>query len=815
MKESAAHLIEIEQELQLYVEAKISEDWRVIHSISNSITSSNLGSDEEILAYITRERDIWNVTNITLYTQNGYSVSVNGDILTNDAASETISHAKKFGEYLTIKNSDINYIVPIDTHVEYKNSRIEAISVVRNLSSFLYNMNISSFEGSAFLYLTQNNGAVVSKLTHTDSENVYNLYSLLKQGIIRPLSDKVYSIDDMLTSTNCAVFLRELPEGNQYIVTAPIKTGYDQMRLFYFVPVKVVNQTTDSFSRYILRLSIVVILFDAIAAMIVFIYIYKIRKNQFNEALVIRERMFDLLVKNSKSAFALLSTSQEKPVFISSNAEKIIGEKYYTLEKTTTGYRMKNVSGTDTSATRELNAQIKDWNGKREFRSGFIHNTSANIPSYFEIQIYPIEENIHGADFIAVAQDVTPLYQRQEAAAEALAMAEQANKAKSQFLSNMSHDIRTPMNAIVNMTNFAKESVGDPKRQIEYLNNLSESSAHLLRLINDVLDMSRIESGKMVIASKSFNLEAALNQITEIIRPLCNEKNQKFEVDFTQLHSLAVIGDQVKLSQILINLLSNANKFTPPNGRIRFIVENISSLRENIATIRFTVEDTGQGISQKDIQQIFDPFIQANNEQSSQMEGTGLGLSICRSYVTAMGGTIQCESELGSGAVFTVELSFQKADSTAEIHSDQTAENQMKFDGLRCLLCEDNHINQKIAVNLLQRLGFIIETANNGQEGLDKFLASRPGYYDVIYMDGQMPGMDGYQATIKIRNSKHAQAQSIPIIAITANVFTEDVEKARAAGMNGHLGKPIMALDLLETTNKVLKKEEKYHEKDI
>lgn len=804
-RESTAHLTEINADLRLYVEAKIDGYWNATHSIANSVTSANLGADESILEYLLQERDIWDVSRITLYTESGYTLSTDGNVIANDVASETISNATRVGEYLTIMESTIIFVVPVDTADEYNGSRIVAVSVVQDLSSFLDNMGISSFGGTGFLYLTQKDGTVVSKQTREGSYDVYNLLPLLEESIIQPLSDNMSSMDDILTSESCSVFLRKTGEGDQYIVSSPIETGYEEMRLFYFVPVNVVNETANSFSHYILMLSIIIILAFAIGAGAVFFYLYKARKRQFDKELAVREHMLDLLVQNSKSAFALLSINQSEPRFVSGNGYRIIGEKYYNLEKTGSGYRMRGSSGIETDAIGTLNGQLRDWDGTGEFRSAFIRNTAAAVPSYFEIQLFPLAKSGQQGDFIAIAQDVTPLYERQAATAEALAMAEQANSAKTRFLSNMSHDIRTPMNAIVNMTDFAIDSIGDPETQLEYLGNLKESSAHLLQLINDVLDMSRIESGRMVIASEPFDLRAELDRIADIVRPLSAQKGQRFTADFSRIKTSAVLGDQVKLSQIFMNLLSNATKFTPEGGDIRFTAEELPSLRENVVNIRFEVEDTGIGIAPNDMQSIFEPFSRVDNDSINRIEGTGLGLSICRSYVKAMCGTLRCDSREGKGSVFTVELFFQTAGKATEKHAEVSASGNVPFAGRRCLVCEDNKLNRTIATKILQQLGFAVETAADGKEGADKFTESPPGYYDVIYMDVQMPVMDGYHATAAIRKSAHPEARTVPIIAMTANVFAEDVERARAAGMNGHLGKPILVQELTETTNAILK----------
>lgn len=802
VSESVSHLTEINQELQRYIESKIEEDWNTTSSIANSLNSMDNPSDDDLLAFLGREKSIWNVDNITLYTANGVAVNADGTVPANDVASETVTAARRSGSYMTINDSTIIYVIMINSSVCYHDLPVVAVAVVQDLSSFLDNMNISSFDGAAYLYLTQADGTVVSKMSHQSAAGVYNIVPLLQKSVLEPLSDS--STDDMLTSSGSAVFLRQLDNGDQYVVCTPVQTGYEQMRLFYFVPVQAVNQTTDSFSSSIVLLSIVVISAFSVGAILLFLFLYRTRKKQFNQAIAVREHMLDLLVQNSKSAFALLTVSQSEPLFCSSNVEKIIGEPFCNLKKTAEGYQVTTSSTAAKETISNINAQLKDWDGRTEFRSAFIRNPAARQPSYFEVQIFPVEDSQLRDSYIAIAQDVTPLYNRQQAVAEALAMAEQANQAKTRFLSNMSHDIRTPMNAIVNMTEFARESIGQPDQQLVYLNNLSESAAHLLQLINDVLDMSRIESGKLVVASAPFNMRDELERIADIVRPLCAVKNQHFETDFTAISNTAVLGDQVKLSQILLNLLSNANKFTPDGGSIRFTAAALTALRENLVNVRFEVSDSGVGIAEENQKRIFEPFARVDDEKTSKVEGTGLGLSICHSYVAAMGGTISCRSELDKGSTFTVELFFRKSEAAVSAGGPDETVSGTPFASRRCLLCEDNKINQTIAAKLLTQLGFAVETAADGRQGTEMFIRSAPDYYDVIYMDIQMPVVNGYEAVRIIRQSSHPQALTIPVIAMTADVFTKDIEKARTAGMNGHLGKPLLKNELYQTTERIL-----------
>lgn len=400
-------------------------------------------------------------------------------------------------------------------------------------------------------------------------------------------------------------------------------------------------------------------------------------------------------------------------------------------------------------------------------------------------------------------QHLLKLQNTQHELRSALNAAQAANVAKTQFLSNMSHDIRTPMNAIVNMTEFVIETIGKPEEQRVYLETLRESSANLLNIINDVLDMSRIESGRMELNLTPIDFGAVIDGVCNIMRPLFQKKEQTFLLDYERSDEDYVLGDQVKLSQIFVNLLNNAMKFTPNHGTINFKIKKMSSLRNDIVVFCCSVSDTGIGISEENQKNIFEAFARSKDSHVSEIEGTGLGLPICKSFISSMSGTIRCESEIGVGSTFTVELPLTKAE-LANIEKAEPEEVEMSFAGKRALLFEDSSINCMIATRLLQHMGFEVDSVSNGKSGVEKFIASKSGTYDVIYMDLQMPEMNGYEATAFIRRSEHLDAATIPIIAMTANAFTEDIEKCRAAGMNGHIGKPLMVKAILAETKRVL-----------
>ncbi len=399
-----------------------------------------------------------------------------------------------------------------------------------------------------------------------------------------------------------------------------------------------------------------------------------------------------------------------------------------------------------------------------------------------------------------------------ESAEKAQKAAEQASLAKSEFLSRMSHEIRTPMNGIIGMTEIARQNTADSGKIEDCLNKISLSSKHLMSLINDVLDMSKIESGKIQIQNERFNLRLFLKNIENIYSVQMEEKEIHFVVSlFGQINEF-VVGDSLRLNQILTNLLSNAFKFTPEGGKI---VLGVSELKreKGLVLLRFLVKDTGMGIKEENLEKIFDAFEQENAEISHKFGGTGLGLSIVRSFSELMGGCATVHSQYGKGSEFEVQLPFTVTENSRMIdwtedkyHDLEAAENKTyNFKGKHILLAEDIELNREIAVELLGTVtGAIIDEAEDGEKAVALFDKSAVNYYDLILMDIQMPKMDGFEATRRIRAMDRPDAAAVPIFAMTANAFAEDEEKSRQAGMNAHLSKPLEISAVLEAMNETL-----------
>lgn len=649
------------------------------------------------------------------------------------------------------------------------------------------------------------------------------------------------------------------------------------------------------------------------------------RENAKNRELIARDKLFNQLSHNINEIFVIATNSKDFS-FVSSNSDRIIGisekaiqadpDKLYACMPTEDANWLKE----------ELNQSFMDGPTDRDI-------VVDNGNRYFKLSISPIHGQKTDHGYVMVLRDQTQEVQYQQALSDALENARVASRAKSNFLSHMSHEIRTPMNAIIGMTTIALSKQNQPERVQDCLCKIAESSRHLLGLINDILDMSKIENGKLSIAHERFSLPHAIQNINDLIRPQAIARKLEFEILQENVEEEELVGDELRLNQILLNILSNALKFTPAGGTISLRIRQMPK-KHNIARFHFTIRDTGIGMSKEFLQRIYEPFSQAKSTTAAQYGGTGLGMSITLNLITLMGGTIHVESEVGHGTVFVIELPFNFTDTHAEAHKTlpplkvlvvdddhgtcehaslllermgltvnwctngqeaitlvkqaqesgegydvcfidwkmpdmdgaETARRIRKsvgdelliiiisaydwnpieaearaagvndfvakpffastlynalvsatqklgrsptdkdiddkdydFSGKRILLVEDNEFNREIGNEFMDMVKATAEDAQNGQEAVDMFEASPQGYYDLILMDVQMPVMNGYEATRTIRQSAHPDAKTIPIIAMTANAFSEDVADAVAAGMNGHIAKPIDVNALYKT----------------
>ncbi len=401
-------------------------------------------------------------------------------------------------------------------------------------------------------------------------------------------------------------------------------------------------------------------------------------------------------------------------------------------------------------------------------------------------------------------------YERQEthrieqALRDSFFQAQRANSAKTLFMSQMSHDIRTPLNSILGMAQIAQDHIDDKERLVDCMNKIEYSGRHLLEIINNVLDLSAIESGKAVLATDDFDLNRFIDDTLKVVKPLADNKGHKLITDIKPMHS-AVNGDPTKLRQLLTNILGNSVKYTPDGGEIRFAAEELEPDRLDVARYMFTVQDNGIGMTEEFLSRLFDPFVRADDKRTTKVEGTGLGMTIALNLARMMNGNIAVHSKIGEGSTFEITVCLKRGEAHgADLYSELSMEEPKKeklsdydFGGKRVLLAEDLDFNAEIAAEFLSQAGLVTERASNGAEAVKMFAMAPDGYYSLIFMDIQMPELDGHAAAKKIRALVKPDAENIPIVAMTANAFADDIQKAKEAGMNGHIAKPLETVRLL------------------
>ncbi len=421
----------------------------------------------------------------------------------------------------------------------------------------------------------------------------------------------------------------------------------------------------------------------------------------------------------------------------------------------------------------------------------------------------------HGGFILAGFRNIDEMIRKEQeqkdVLSEALAQAQYANKSKTTFLNSMSHDIRTPMNAIIGFTNLATARIDDKEQVRDYLGKIMTSGNHLLSLINDVLDMSRIESGKVKIEEKEASIPEIVRDLKTIVQADVKAKNLELSVETVNVTNETIICDKLRLNQVLLNILSNAVKYTKAGGKVSVRVTQTAEESEGYATYQFSVKDTGIGMSPQFLQHVFEPFEREQTSTVSGIQGTGLGLAITKNIVDLMGGTITVDSEMGKGSEFIVTFCFKvaenpvKAQKSGKESADQTDKAEVRFDGKKLLLVEDNELNMEIAQTILETVGFTIDTANDGSVAVEQMKKMPAGTYDLILMDVQMPIMNGYEATRAIRAMDDPVKAATPIVAMTANAFDEDRKEALDSGMNGFAAKPIDIEKLMKTLQDLLK----------
>ncbi|MGN0425412.1 MAG: ATP-binding protein [Acetatifactor sp.] len=672
------------------------------------------------------------------------------------------------------------------------------------------------FDEPAMTYLCLSDGTVFS--SSNDNDPPENIITSLRETDSAD-RETLVTLEDALENGHSKSLTYTSKQGSNaaYVTKLP---GKDWMLLQVF-PIKVTNAMLNESNTIAMYLELwLVLLF------VVYILILVIENRRQKEKLVMeKQKMRDIVDSTSQlfSRFILVDLKKDSYEYLKSDIREqgeadVSGSGEELLQKGT--YSQLR----DYWDTRVLQ---EDAHVRNQLTIGAIQqNLTENIPFLqyeYRIQEGSIRwtqisvlclgrENGIPVSVLMAVQDVTELKEAELknrlAMEEAYRTAKAANEAKTMFLSNMSHDMRTPMNAIIGFSTLLDRDATQPDKVREYNEKIATSGRHLLSLINNVLDMSKIESGQNSLNISEFALKELLDELDAVIQPQVREKRQSLDVKVSGLKAERFLGDKLRLSQILLNLLSNAVKYTPEGGQIELSILGLPEISAGYAHLCFQVRDNGIGISSEFLKHIFDPFTRENNTTASGILGTGLGMTITKNLVDLMSGTITVESTPGKGSTFRVELELRYGSQPKEtIRQEETIlppPDTNGLEGLTVLAAEDNDINAEILEELLSCEGVSCERTVNGQEALERFLQTPPGYYDAVLMDIQMPVMNGYEAARAIRDLDRPDARTIPIVAMTANAFAEDVQNAMEAGMNAHLSKPIDMVALKGVLEKLI-----------
>ena len=820
-----------------------------------------------------------------------------------------------------------------EAHGIYQGFEYDAIAIAYENSDIVEVLDISAFNGNAQSLIVHPDGRVVIDHSSESWGNVYNFFGLLREH--SDMSEK--ELNELLEKFKAGrtdAMLLNLDGGNYYLVYE--KSNIQDWMFLGLVQADIVNASMNSLQRSTMLLVGVVVL--CIAAFLISLIIQTNRTNlrRKDTEILYRDELFQKLSMNVDDVFLMLDAKTYQADYVSPNAEKLLGITAEQIRKDIRVLGKLHPAEHEDSEKNYLEEiQVHE---QREGDFKYVHLKTGEKRWFHNIAM---GSEVNGKKkYILVMSDRTSDWKMNQALSEAVRAAETANKAKSTFLSNMSHDIRTPMNAIIGFTTLAVSNIDDKKRVQDYLGKILSSSNHLLSLINDILDMSRIESGKIHLEETEVSLSEVLHDLKTIISGQIHAKQLELYMDAMDVTNEDVYCDKTRLNQVLLNLLSNAVKFTPAGGTVSVRIRQCHGTQKGSELYEIRVKDNGIGMSQEFVQKIFSPFERERTSTVSRTQGTGLGMAITKNIVDMMGGTIEVQTEQGKGTEFIVRLPFrtqpehQRTEKIAELEglkalvvdddfntcdsvtkmlvrvgmrsewtlsgkeavlrarqsmelgdafhayiidwrlsdmngievtrqirslgddtpiiiltaydwSDIEAEARAAgvtafcakplfmsdiretlmtaigqsqsepedsvlpaagsdFRGRCILLVEDNELNREIAVEILNEYGFLVDTAENGAEAVEKVKNSEPGNYDLVLMDVQMPVMNGYEATKQIRALDDPALAGITILAMTANAFDEDRKKALKCGMDGFLSKPIVIEELISTLQKNL-----------
>ena len=933
-QESTSHLEEVLHKSNNMLKEMVRKNVTYLHLYNGFL--ENTSDEDEIQAYIEQAQKNTGFANFYFLTYDGNYITVTGEtgylgLQTN--LDEKLAHDEDVvvNTALPGKPQMLAFICP-ETQGSYRGFAYDAIAISYYNDAVLRLLDNSAFEGNASNYVIYPDGRVVIDNSVNRKETIYNFIAMLRDH--SDLSEEqITELSNAFAQGSSGNLRVKLSDTSYYLVYEG--TAVQNWTMVGLVPTKIVNASLDE-----LWFHTVQIVAGIVAGLALLVILLIVRRSHTtlrrkNTEILYRDELFQKLSRNVDDVFLMLDAETSKVDYVSPNIERLLGIPWREVRQDARVLAALHPNGSPECDKNYLegllSGQQREWDTEYEHRETKERRWFHNIAIGSEVE--------GRAKYILVLSDRTADKQVNQALSDAVAAAETANRAKSTFLSNMSHDIRTPMNAIIGFTTLALSNLDDKERVKDYLAKTLASSNHLLSLINDVLDMSRIESGKIHLEEVKVNLSDVLHDLKTIVSGQIYAKQLELYMDAMDVTDEDVYCDKTRLNQVLLNLLSNAIKFTPAGGTVSVRVRQLAGKIRGCGQYEFRVKDNGIGMSPEFAQKIFEPFERERTSTVSRIQGTGLGMAITKNIVDMMGGTIEVQTEQGKGTEFIIRVplraqaehrpvekiteleglkalvvddDFNTCDSvtkmlvtvgmradwtlsgkeavlrarqsiemgdtykayiidwrlpdmngievtrqirslnddtpiiilTAYDWSDIEAEAKAAgvtafcpkpmflsdlrdslmtaigqkpeeqqgvlpkeptdFAGKHILLAEDNELNREIAVEILNAYGFEVDTAENGAIALEKVSTAMLGQYDLVLMDVQMPIMDGYTATRRIRELKNPALAGIPILAMTANAFDEDRRNAMESGMNGFLTKPIVIADLVQEIRKVL-----------
>ena len=797
-EDSTAHLTEIYHQANQTLYNKVSFNWGVMRMWAPYLESAQ--SDADVCSFLSQAKGEYHFTDFFFVSRDGSYVTLDGErgyLDLGRTLSQLILEQQPIVANSVVPDKPEIMVFAVPTEKgSYQGFDYEAIAITYNNRDLVDSLKISAYEGHGSTFAVLPDGRVVLDSSSADMSGVHNILALLKNSA-GFTAEQVDALQDSFAAGEGGNLEFSINGVGYYMVYG--SAAFQNWTILGIAPKSVVNANMNRLQYTTMAVMSGITGMLAFAALLLVVQSNRQKLRKKDQQLLAREELFSNLSRNVDDVFLMIDTETSKAEYVSPNVQRILGLSPEAVQE---DLHVLYPAGDDSGASRLESLMQMEQGVQQEWECEFV-NQETGEPRYLHVTGFL--NDVQGArKCIVDMSDRTGEHQTTLAVEAALEVAEKASKAKTDFLSNMSHDIRTPMNAIIGITTLMKNELHQPERLAEHLGKLETSGRLLLGIINDILDMSRIESGKTTLNIEKMNISQQVSQLDSIIRQQASQRRQTFTVE-THMQHENVLADPNRLKQVLMNILSNAVKYTPTGGHIRLELDELPR-NEHYARYRFVVQDDGIGMSEAYQKTLFDPFTREERSGTNKVQGTGLGMAITKNIVDLMGGSINVESTTGKGTRFEVVLEFPvdaEADTVPEAQVlPEEEEETSPLSGMKFLCAEDNAINAEILEMLLEANGASCTICSNGQEIVDAFASVKPGEYDMILMDVQMPVMDGLEATRRIRSGENPLGRIIPILTMTANAFLEDMQKSREAGMDEHLSKPVDIAALEQTVKR-------------